>query len=303
MAALALVAALTLGACQKHEPRQEIGGEASCYVCHQPEYEDLTNEPPHPGLFATTCADCHMSDAWIPAVAINHDWFVLQNRHAELRCSECHTVGYRSGDTSSECVSCHQADYDGATMPPHQGYPTECATCHTDAGWVPSTFDHPWALTGAHALAECTTCHTGTPPQWTGLPTDCVGCHQADYDRAVTTVTEHSTYPTTCQDCHSTTDWDNAIGGAHPNDRFDIMSGRHSGYECTSCHIPERGTSAGGANTDCVNCHTGDHTRAEMDRVGGHQEERDYPPAGGPYAAPFNEVNFCLDCHGDGRKP
>jgi nitrate/TMAO reductase-like tetraheme cytochrome c subunit len=48
-----------------------------------------------------------------------------------------------------------------------------------------------------------------------------------------------------------------------------------------------------GENTDCVGCHDGEHTRAEMDAK--HREERDYPSGDAP-------PNFCLDCHKDGRE-
>ena len=98
---------------------------------HQPEYE-ATTAPPHADVFATTCEQCHVTEAWIPALALQHDWFLLQNRHAEIPCVDCHTVGFRSGDTPTECVGCHRADYDGAMAPP----PTDCASCHSEAGCV-----------------------------------------------------------------------------------------------------------------------------------------------------------------------
>lgn len=257
-------------------------------VCHQGDY-DATTSPPHQDLFDTQCQSCHGQDAWVPAVAIVHDWFVLQNRHAELECTECHTVGFREGDTPSVCVGCHEADYDTATEPPHAGYPTDCASCHTDAGWQPSTFDHPWTLDGAHLLITCQSCHTGEPPVYEGTPTECVGCHRDDYDNSP--YMGHETFPTTCQDCHSTTAWVPALDGAHPNDRFRIDREPHD-YECTQCHDPALGASSMGTNCDCVGCHEGEHTRAEADRD--HREVRDYPTGPAP-------PNFCLDCHADGR--
>lgn len=285
-ALVALGGAGVLG-CRDHgSGRREVQGH-DCFVCHQPEYEGTT-EPSHVGLFTTECADCHVIDAWIPALPIQHDWFALRNRHAETRCGDCHTVGYRAGDTPAECVGCHRADYDAATMPPHANYPTDCATCHTDAGWVPSTFVHSFPLTGQHALIGCTSCHAGDPPEWTGLPTECVGCHRADYDSSP--YPGHSTFPTTCADCHSTTDWVPALEGAHPESEFPIQREPHQ-YQCMECHDPDRGPSTDGMNTDCVGCHEGEHNRADADAD--HRDVADYPFG-------TTRVNFCLDCHPDG---
>ncbi|MGE0784486.1 MAG: cytochrome c3 family protein [Sandaracinaceae bacterium] len=291
MAAVAIAASPILSSCRGHGDanRMEIATDSDCVVCHQPEY-DATSAPPHPGLFTTRCRDCHSEDAWIPATPINHEWFVLANRHAELSCTECHAVGFGPDQTPSQCEGCHRPEYDAAMMPPHAGYPTDCASCHTDAGWRPSTFVHSFTLDGAHALISCATCHTGEPPRYMGLPTDCVGCHRADYD--MSPYPSHQTFPTTCMDCHTTTAWTPALEGAHPNDRFRISGGSHGGYECTQCHNASLGPSTMGMNCDCVGCHEGEHTRARMD--GKHREVRGYPAGD---AAP----SFCLDCHPDGR--
>jgi hypothetical protein len=280
-------AVATLGACQdsRHEAVQVM--EEDCVVCHMPEYE-ATTMPPHMDLFPITCGDCHTEDAWVPAVAINHDWFVLQNRHAEAACVDCHTVGFRPGDTPNTCVGCHQEDYDMATMPPHAGYPTDCAQCHDDAGWSPSIFAHSWPLDGAHAARPCMDCHMGDPPVYEGTPRECVGCHREDYDTSP--YPGHDAFPTTCVDCHTTTAWTPALEAAHPNDRFPL--GEKHDYPCLDCHNPDLGPSTGGMNTDCVGCHEGEHTRDRMDRE--HNEEPDYPTGPAP-------PNFCLDCHPDGR--
>jgi hypothetical protein len=102
-----------------------------------------------------------------------------------------------------------------------------------------------------------------------------------------------SGYPTTCIDCHSTAAWQPALEGGHPDDQFRISGGPHEGYECLDCHDPALGSSADGMNTDCVGCHEGKHERSKMDRE--HDEVGDYPFG-------TTSVNFCLDCHPDGRK-
>lgn len=258
-----------------------------CYTCHQPEYE-ATAMPAHVGLYPTACGNCHSNVAWIPAVAQNHDQFPLNNRHAEIACSSCHTVGFGPGETPNTCVGCHRANYDTATMPPHAGYPTDCASCHDDAGWSPSTFVHPWPLDGAHATTSCFTCHTGDPPQYAGVPRQCVGCHQSDYDTSP--YPGHSAFPTACQDCHTTNAWRPALEGAHPEGQFPINAGPHGDVGCTECHDPARGSSAMGMNTNCTGCH--EH-RLDRSREQ-HLEVNTYP------ASPTT-ANFCLDCHPNGR--
>lgn len=287
-----VLAASTLTLACRHPAgadRREIAADEDCVVCHQADY-DATSMPPHPGLFTTECHFCHSTEAWVPALALQHDWFVLANRHAEIACTDCHTVGFAPGDTPSTCYGCHQPDYEMATAPPHAGYPTDCATCHTDAGWRPSTFVHPWPLDGAHVLISCASCHVGDPPQWAGLPRECVGCHRDDYDASP--YPGHATFPTTCADCHSTTAWTPAIEGAHPEARFPIANGAHEGYACTDCHDPALGPSSMGMNCDCVGCHEGEHARARVDEQ--HREVPDYPRGAAP-------PNFCLVCHPDGR--
>lgn len=290
MGIFSLLGALVASGCRDHPApnRREVAADEDCVLCHEPEYL-ATTAPPHEGIFNTECQDCHTLDAWIPAVAIEHEWFVLQNRHAELECTECHTVGFAEGDTPNQCVGCHQADYDMAMEPPHAGYPTDCASCHTDAGWVPSSWQHSFPIEGAHQLITCAACH-GDPPTYEGTPTECVGCHRDDYDNSP--YMGHQTFPLTCLDCHTQNAWVPALEGAHPNDRFRIDDGAHSGYECTDCHNPELGASTMGANCDCVGCHEGEHTRARMDDK--HREVADYPAGAAP-------PSFCLDCHPDGR--
>lgn len=289
LALAALAGALVGSSCARTEHGRREVMQGDCVVCHQPEY-DATLEPPHAGLFDTTCADCHVVEAWVPAQAVQHDWFVLRNRHAEQRCSACHTVGYAPGDTPSTCEGCHRDDYDAATMPPHAGYPLACADCHTDAGWRPSTFAHPWTLDGAHARTPCASCHLGDPPTYRGTPTECVGCHREDYDSSP--YPGHTTFPTTCATCHTTTAWRPALEGGHPEASFPIAGGPHDPFECLDCHDPARGSSLDGMNTDCIGCHTGEHSRASVDAD--HREVSGYPLG-------TSSVNYCLDCHPNGR--
>jgi hypothetical protein len=257
-----------------------------CVGCHQKDYDSS----PLPGHdeFATTCADCHTTQAWKPAKSgIDHDkLFPLDGAHGRAACADCHTQGFAAGQTPNACVGCHQKDYDGSSYPGHSGFPTSCADCHSTTAWMPATsvdHDRVFPLQNAHAMVACASCHT------TGFgagqtPNACVGCHQKDYDGSP--YPGHSAFPTTCGDCHSTVGWTPA-SGSHPNDKFPITSGAHKIFTCGDCHNPSLGPN-GAVNADCVGCHTGQHTRAKMDAK--HVEESKYPTGAAP-------PNFCLDCH------
>ena len=269
----------------------------ACVGCHQASY-DTAMAPPHAG-FPTTCGDCHGDSGWVPSTvsgsgALNHPWFPLVDKHANVACASCHTKGYQPGDTPGACVGCHQASYDTAMAPPHAGLPTTCGTCHNDLGWSPSVFVHPWTLDGTHATTPCASCHTGSPPRYAGTPTACVGCHLADYQGS--TFPGHDMFPQTCADCHGTTAWTPASGGVHPEANFPIATGSHfsTGIICTDCHISALGSPVKGQNTDCIDCHLGAHQEPTIDATHTLLKVPNYP---GPNAA---SPNFCLSCHPTG---
>jgi Cytochrome c7 and related cytochrome c len=280
-----------------HTKGYQVGNTPKdCVGCHQGSF-DTANNPSHKG-FPTTCNTCHSDMGWVPAVAsgnaVGHPWFPLANKHANLMCATCHTKGYQPGNTPTDCVGCHQMNYDTANNPPHVGLPTTCATCHTDVGWMPSTFAHPWPLDGKHTTAPCASCHTGSPPRYAGTPTACVDCHLANFQSS--TFPGHNTFPQTCADCHSTTAWTGASASAHPEANFPIKTGSHSnpGIVCSDCHIAALGSPVAGKNTDCVHCHLGAHMQPSIDASHVALKVMNYP---GPNAA---QPNFCLSCHQKG---
>lgn len=288
------LAVLAAASCERAPHGRVVVNQGECYTCHQAEYE-ATTMPPHAGLYSTECGMCHNEIDW---GTIQHTWFPLQNRHDGVPCADCHTVGFRLGDTPTTCVGCHRPAYDATTMPQHVlsggAISTACAACHNDLGWTPSTFVHAWPLTGRHAPpTACQRCHGAPvptpPPAWptyAGTPNGCFDCHAADRTRGDTLHTGHSTYSTDCGDCHTTIGWTPAIGGGHPESRFPIAGGAHSGIACLDCHDPALGSSSMGMNTNCVRCHS--------DAAGDHRDVARYP------ASPPN-AHFCLDCHPDGR--
>jgi len=276
--------------CHTGDPPVYAGTPGDCGSCHADDRNRVT-QPPHDG-FSSDCASCHTSSSWRPASFPSHEW-PLEGAHASALCASCHT-----GDppvyagTETRCVGCHQQALAAVTQPSHAAFSEDCSSCHGTSAWDGAAFEHTssFPLTGAHQATDCSACHTGTPAVFAGTASACVDCHRADFDGSP--FPGHSAFATTCQDCHTTSGWQPASGGNHPQNLFSI-TGRHD-YPCNDCHNPALGPNGAG-NTDCVGCHDGEHTLARMDNE--HQGEvRNYPTGAG--RAP----NFCLQCHADGSE-
>lgn len=82
------------------------------------------------------------------------------------------------------------------------------------------------------------------------------------------------------------------MAGVHPESEFPITRGAHAGILCTNCHDLSLGAPTDGMNTDCIGCHTGEHSRGRVDSQ--HREVSGYP-VGDP------NPHFCLSCHPAGR--
>jgi hypothetical protein len=180
-------------------------------------------------------------------------------------------------------VACHQTDYQRSQNPNHAaaGFPTTCETCHSAASatWSAS-FDHNrvFALVGVHQRQACATCHRNNV--YRGTPTDCAGCHLADYQRTANPNHAAAGFPTTCQSCHRATDstWQQ---GTFNHTWFPITSGRHAGLACSSCHTTPNNFAA----FSCTACHGRTQTDSHHTGVSGYR----YDSAA------------CYACHPTGR--
>lgn len=248
----------TLACVQCHTNNNYTTLPTNCFGCHQPDWTSTSNPNHAAAGFPTTCDTCHNTSSWT-TVTFNHATYAnypLTGVHATLTCVQCH-VNNNYVNTPTACYSCHQADFTGTTNPNHvsSGFPTDCSICHTTSGWSPSSFNHAsiFPLTGAHATLSCTQCHTNN--NWTTLPTNCYGCHQADWNG--TTDPNHAAagFPTTCDTCHNTTAWTGATFN-HNSTPFPL-TGAHVSVDCIRCHV---NNVYAGTPTDCYSCHSADYT-------------------------------------------
>jgi hypothetical protein len=265
-----------------------VNTATECEACHMDDYA-ATTDPDHRAVgFPTDCASCHDEVTWSRA-RFDHGvtGFALTGAHAPLPCERCHVGGVFTG-LSPECVSCHQADYDGTGDPAHAaaGFSTQCAQCHNTTSWDDAFFNHngtAFPLTGAHVPLSCNSCHGGGV--YNGLPSECVSCHQDDYNGAADPPHTASSFPTDCTQCHNTTRWEGA--------RFDhaayfpIYSGTHAGKwdTCADCHT----NAASYADFSCLGCHPhSDQQKTDGD----HQGENGYA---------YNSA-ACYNCHPRGTQ-
>ena len=235
--------------------------DVDCFACHSKDY-NFTQNPNHiTAGFSTDCQECHeiTATSW-NTINVVHDFFPLVGGHAISDCFACHEQGGDFTGLSSECISCHQNDYNNTTDPNHiqNNYPTDCTLCHTINGWSPANFDHnltSFPLTGKHVTVDCQECHSSG---YTGTPTDCYSCHQQDYESAQDPNHVTGGYSTNCTDCHTTNGWDDIENFNHNLTQFPL-TGAHITTECSKCH------QQGYNNTpiECFGCHANDYNTAQ----------------------------------------
>jgi len=257
-------------------------GQDDCASCHQADYNRA-----HAGSgIPTTCADCHGTRSWEGAENFDHalTGFALVDPHGALVCDNCHRASdnqllFPAPSSQDDCVACHRADYDQQ----HTGtsFPTTCLNCHAQTHWDGAVFDHladtGFNLAAPHASLICEDCHRASDNQLLfpapSSQDDCVACHRSDYDR----VHAGTSFPTTCLDCHASTQWTGATFD-HSVTGFDLV-GTHTTLGCESCHRPSDNQllfPTPSFQDDCVACHQTDYNTAH---------------AGTGYPT------TCLDCH------
>jgi hypothetical protein len=236
---------------------------ADCTPCHK---------SPHREQFAEqSCKSCHSPEGWsrIAGRAFDHDMtgFKLVGRHAILRCEQCHKT--RGGGAPAtyrmpheKCTDCHE-DY-------HRGefagtFANDCAQCHTEQGFRPSTFTHEWhsrsrfPLAGAHGATPCSSCHydaARSSPRFSFTDVSCTACHTDRHGGQFNDVMSHQS----CGTCHTTVAW-KSVTFDHDQTNFPL-AGKHAAATCEACHKPA--PAAGvvqyrGTLRECQSCHQDNH--------------------------------------------
>ncbi|MDF1575860.1 MAG: hypothetical protein P1P86_11790 [Bacteroidales bacterium] len=183
-----------------------------CVDCHMADYQ-ATTEPNHMDVnLGTECADCHSLTAfsWSGAGFV-HQFFPLTLGHDIRDCSSCHSSGSFS-DTSPDCYTCHQDDYQNTVNPAHEaaGISTDCQQCHTTRpDWKPAGFPIHDAqffpiYSGEHRgeWDNCTQCHQDAN-NYSNFT--CLTCHehsQSRMDDKHSGENDYSYNSMACLECH-----------------------------------------------------------------------------------------------------
>ena len=290
--------------------------EFQCINCHINPETDEDHEGVSGYVYEdNACFACHPTGN--SDMSFNHDEtnFPLTGAHLGIDCLECHSNGFEG--TSSNCVDCHEMDFDAAINPNHQelNLPNDCASCHTtDPGWMPATFaihDDFYPLEGAHAMIanDCASCHNG---DYVNTPNTCIGCHLDDFNSTMDPDHEAANFSTDCLECHTLDAWEPSTFD-HDVQHFPIYSGTHEGEwsVCTDCHT----NPSNFQEFQCINCHINPETDEDHEGVSGYIYEDNacfacHPTGNSDMSFNHDETNFplsgahlgidCLECHSNG---
>lgn len=270
----------TLACFDCHDAKPAPAKARTCVDCHGSNHGGLTN-----------CQDCHApATGWKPKDGWSHDpFFKITGQHKALDCTQCHKNGRFAG-TPKVCVGCHGKKHGGLT---------DCASCHTTAGFKPATFKHSsvFTLTGLHKQLPCTECHAKREfAKVLGNGSHrCVDCHG----------TQHGGQ-TNCAECHTTS----GFSLAHHPSTFPLTGthGGTNGPKCSDCHgaasqfvkpstrcvaCHAAASKHGATITQCQNCHTPVANWVPKATIV-------HPPASFPLSGTHATL-ACTRCHPDGK--
>jgi hypothetical protein len=279
------------------------------------------------------CKLCHSAKVEFTRIGFDHNRrtkFALDGGHAKTKCESCHKKDERKAP-SQRCETCHEDTHRGRFEKVSSG---DCAACHTAANWPTDLkFNHndrtKFALSGAHANADCRACHRGkAPAEWENVAAlmtkggrvECMGCHQHENVHNKQYTNEK------CLDCHKMAGIvetkPRAVNEFHgANSKFPLTEG-HKGVPCAKCHPGNIFTNTplqcgprchpdelhkATLGNDCLNCHAGgkwearlfDHdTKTHWPLVGNHREvlcEGCHPRR--DFANNQGKGKSCINCH------
>ena len=204
-------------------PLEGAHSQITCNACHKTKGvftglgPDCTkcHTDPHLNQFGpSNCQECHTAKNWFPErFRHNLTGFRLEGGHRAARCEQCH-AGRAYRNVTSDCYPCHAAQYARAASNGYHGTGNKnCLDCHKTYTWTGATFVHTsMTFSGAHAAIKgmCSKCHASSGStvslKWPSATSEsqCGVCH------ATTWATKHTTCPTDCVLCHTTTTWKGA---------------------------------------------------------------------------------------------
>ncbi|MFI5370267.1 MAG: cytochrome c3 family protein [Candidatus Eisenbacteria bacterium] len=299
---------------------------ATCGSCHRDAHAGLATVAGKPA----DCAVCHGVDGFTPSTftVAQHraSVYPLEGRHAAVECAKCHTHRAAADPAAAalgparvvmrpphdRCASCHADPHGGqlATRADHGA----CESCHTVAGYKPSTFavaEHGklrLALDGRHAAVACAGCH-GVTRAGLAPPHGAAGAGKAGFvfalDELACTSCHHDPHrgrfatggarprKDGCFACHSVAAFRPSAfdAAAHASSGF-ALEGAHRAVPCVGCHASLK------ANPPVSTLLAATGSRAlPLDDAPATCEGCHKDPHGGQFTA-RKDHGACIGCHG-----
>ncbi len=231
-----------------HRPRvKHRQAPTSCVGCHR-------KDDKHKETLGAKCESCHSEKSWKEA-RFDHakTQFPLVERHAKVKCAECHADAQHFAKTARDCIACHRKDdKHKATLG------AKCESCHSEKSWKETRFEHAktrFPLLLSHAKVKCNKCHEDMQ-HLAKTASDCASCHRKDD-------AHKGALGAKCEGCHNERTWKEAIRFDHARDARFPLRDKHQAAKCQSCHKDVRFRDK--LPTACFGCHERD------DREKGHK--------------------------------
>jgi hypothetical protein len=245
-----------------------------CTDCHADDHGGQLTATANQG----ECSSCHRVAGWTPSTfdsaAHAKTKLVLDGRHAQVKCADCHgttraglppfpttvsagKAGFVFRINEVECVACHIDPHQGrfgpkGAMPVTGG----CLACHGTLAFHPSTMkvaahtQFRFDLDGAHRATPCSACHKDLARPAAATPSSLVrggGTFPPMQFQAKTECvachsnphgTQFAAWDTKggCAACHSVASFAPASAFNHETDASFSLKGAHEKVPCSQCH-------------------------------------------------------------------
>jgi nitrate/TMAO reductase-like tetraheme cytochrome c subunit len=233
----------------------------NCTPCHK----DV-----HDNKFGQNCKKCHTEESFHfnkSMKAFDHDKtdFKLVGKHKLVDCKQCHKGELTAPIKHNQCQSCHKDYHNGDFT--KKGVTPDCDQCHTNDGFIPSTFTiekhnkTKFKLEDAHLASSCMACHKKDNKNWSfkNMGTKCVDCHKNEHKGFI----QEKFYPNEeCIACHNAKNW-KEIKFDHNKTGFKL-EGEHAKTACGECHYGKnelgvRTQKFQNLSQECSSCHKDSH--------------------------------------------
>lgn len=244
---------------------------SSCADCHR---------DPHKGEFKQGCDSCHTTLTWKKSsftATFDHSktGFPLLGKHADVGCVICHRgEDFKKPIPHQMCADCHKPDPHGGQFA-KRADGGKCESCHTVAGWKPTTFsvaDHArtgFPLVFPHAQVKCAACHmpAGKATLYKIKFARCADCHKDEHEGQFA----GEPWRNRCEECHGGATFKATSFTLAKHQRSSYpLTGSHEAIACNECHKPQPGSKLVSYHFNrlsCTTCHEDVHRNEFAERM------------------------------------